>query len=185
MLPPALARLSSADKEGIGVEAAHLGFLGTRTGCPIPLGFAHPHPGGIPDNSPTFERWAILSCSSGTTAWDGFVGILWGQILAASDRRSAPRSDLKSPKKRGSPFPASLRLANCDSRLWERHRWRAQRRHAGERGDDAIEARAGAIGDRRRVIERNAGRRIGASGGTGALHIEEASGTARQRGLYP
>ena len=61
MLPPALARLSSADKEGIGVEAAHLGFLGTRTGCPIPLGFAHPHPGGIPDNSPTFERWVRKS----------------------------------------------------------------------------------------------------------------------------
>ena len=25
----------------------------------MPLGFAHPHPGGMPDNSPTFERWVL------------------------------------------------------------------------------------------------------------------------------
>ncbi len=24
---------------------------------PMPLGFEHPHPGGMVDNSPTFQRW--------------------------------------------------------------------------------------------------------------------------------
>jgi hypothetical protein len=26
-------------------------------GCPIPLGFDPPHPGGMTENSPTFQRW--------------------------------------------------------------------------------------------------------------------------------
>ena len=30
---------------------------GTRTPGPMPLGFGGPHPGGMADNSPTFQRW--------------------------------------------------------------------------------------------------------------------------------
>src|SRR5205823_7470559 len=29
--------------------------------CPMPLGFATHHPGGIADNSPTFQRWDLNS----------------------------------------------------------------------------------------------------------------------------
>jgi len=86
---PRISRIARI-KKGLGWKPpAHLGFLGARTGCPMPLGFDPPHPSGTK-----------IACHSGTTAWDGFVGILWGQILAASDRRSAPRSDLNSYQKK-------------------------------------------------------------------------------------
>ena len=34
---------------------SHLKFGGQE--CPMPLGFRNPHPGGMADNSPTFQRW--------------------------------------------------------------------------------------------------------------------------------
>ena len=35
---------------------------------------------------PTFKRWAILACPCGTSAWTGFSGLLWEQILVTLDR---------------------------------------------------------------------------------------------------
>ena len=34
---------------------------------------------------PTFKRWAILECPSGTKTWIGFSGLLCDQILVALD----------------------------------------------------------------------------------------------------
>ena len=43
---------------------------------------------------PTFKRWAILECPSGTKAWTGFACIPWGQISLGSNpsgvRHSCP-----------------------------------------------------------------------------------------------
>src|SRR5438067_1599173 len=32
-------------------------FEARGQGCPMPPGFGAPHPGGMADNSPTFQRW--------------------------------------------------------------------------------------------------------------------------------
>ncbi len=35
---------------------------------------------------PTFKRWAIIACPSGTKPWTDFSGLLWDQILVALDK---------------------------------------------------------------------------------------------------
>ena len=89
-------------------EPTHVGcrVFVARTACPMPLGFQCRHPGGMPENSPAFQRW------------------YWGPGVPSPEGTAENRqlSRLFGTQPSIRPHPAFKRLAISKSPFWTKTR---------------------------------------------------------------